>query len=392
MGFFSFWKKKKEKDNTEFQQITVEEALKKYGPAEAKVSAMEVLKQTEDACIQVLEVERQLEEAKQEYAAVTSYLSDMQRIDLIPVEERENIDDAARKIINLTKERLKFKNNKHSISDAQYHYLERFEDDIPKELERIKEQERYQLLVKNDLRQLEGEKGVFSYERESAILKRDFLKRLSMVGCVLVLSVFLLLFVLSNSLQKDMTIPFFITGLMALSMTLYIILESKRSIYRLRMAEMKLNKVVALTNKIKIKYVNSTSTLEYTYEKYRVNGYQELCFLWQEFVKAKDEAERFKKNTDLLEGYNEVLIEELKERGIVDAEVWTFQPEALLDKKEMVEVRHRLNNRRQKLREQIDFNSKQRDISKNGLLSLKRSYQQYQSEIEEMIQSFGIIC
>lgn len=389
MGFFSFLRKKK-KDEAEFHQMTIEEALKKYGGEEENLNASDVIKKAEDACIQVCDVEAEYEEVKKEYEAVTGYLADIQRIDLIPMEERENIDDAARKIINLTKERMKFKNNNHSIDDTQYHYMEQFEEDIPKELERMKKQEEYQMLVKNDLRQLEGEKGVLNYEKESALNKMSFLKRLSIIVCILALSVFMLLFILSESTGKDFTVPFFATGLMALALVLYIILESRNSVYRLRMAEKKLNKVVNLTNKIKIKLVNSTSTLEYSYEKYRVHSYNELMYLWNEFVKLKDESEMFKKNTELLESYNETLMEELGNRGIKDTEVWIFQPEALLDKKEMVEVRHRLNNRRQKLREQIENVGSSRDVMKNSLLSLRKNYPQYKDAIEEIIRHYNI--
>lgn len=389
MGFFSFLRKKK-KNETEFHQMTIEEALKKYGGEEENLNAADVIKKAEDACIQVCDVEAEYEEVKKEYEAVTGYLADIQRIDLIPMEERENIDDAARKIINLTKERMKFKNNNHSIVDTQYHYMEQFEEDIPKELERMKKQEEYQMLVKNDLRQLEGEKGVLNYEKESALNKMSFLKRLSIIVCILALSVFMLLFILSESTGKDFTVPFFATGLMALALVLYIILESRNSVYRLRMAEKKLNKVVNLTNKIKIKLVNSTSTLEYSYEKYRVHSYNELMYLWNEFVKLKDESEMFKKNTELLESYNETLMEELGNREIKDTEVWIFQPEALLDKKEMVEVRHRLNNRRQKLREQIENVGSSRDVMKNSLLSLRKNYPQYKEAIEEIIRHYNI--
>lgn len=392
MGFFSFLKKKNSIENTEFEQITVEEALKQYGDKGEELSSKDILSQAEDACKQVIEIEQQIVESKNEYDIVTSHLSDIQRIEMIPMEEREEINDAARKIIGLSKERLNYKNNKHAITEEQYHYLEQFEDEIPKELRQMKEKERYQNLVKNDLRQLEGEKGVCIYNQESAIEKINFIKRLSIITCVLAVSVFTILILLGKSINKDMTIPFFVTGIMSVLMILYMILESRRSVYRLRMAEKKLNKVVALTNKVKIKFVNSTSVLEYSYEKYRVHSYQELQFLWTEFVRAKDEIEMYKRNTDLLDRFNEALLWELQNKGIADSKVWLYQPEALVDKKEMVEVRHRLNNRRQKLREQIEYNNNQLDICKNSLLSFKKNHHQYQAAISDLMHMYHIVC
>lgn len=392
MGFLSFLKKKNSIENTEFEQITVEEALKQYGIKDEELSSKDILGQAEDACKQVLEINQQIIESKNEYDVVTSHLSDIQRIEMIPLEEREGINDAARKIINLSKERLKYKNNKHGITEEQYHYLEQFEQELPRELEQMKAKEKHQNIIKNDLRQLEGEKGICNYQKESAIEKINFIKRLSVVISVLSFVAFAILILLGDSLEKDMTVPFFITGIMAVFAIFYIVVESRRSVYRLRMAEKKLNKVVALTNKVKIKYVNSTNVLEYSYEKYRVHSYQELQFLWTEFVRAKDEIEMYKKNTDLLGSYNEALLWELQNKGIADSNVWLYQPEALVDKKEMVEVRHRLNNRRQKLREQIEFNNKQLDICKNSLLSLKKNYHEYQAAIDDIMHMYHIVC
>ncbi|MFW5671995.1 MAG: hypothetical protein ACOCM8_06865, partial [Acetivibrio ethanolgignens] len=67
---------------------------------------------------------------------------------------------------------------------------------------------------------------------------------------------------------------------------------------------------------------------------------------------------QFRSTTEKINQYNQILITELKKIDVRDAEVWTYQPEALLDKREMVEVRHRLNVRRQKLRDRMDYNNK----------------------------------
>jgi len=68
-------------------------------------------------CEQVLESNRQMEELKVEYQAVTSYLTDIQKIDQIPAEDRELLNDAARKIITFTRERSKFQNSTVRISE-----------------------------------------------------------------------------------------------------------------------------------------------------------------------------------------------------------------------------------------------------------------------------------
>lgn len=64
------------------------------------------------------------------------------------------------------------------------------------------------------------------------------------------------------------------------------------------------------------------------------------------------------KASDELYKSMEGLIKALDGLNLYDSAVWTSQVEALIDNREMTEVRHALNIRRQKLRESIDFNTK----------------------------------
>mgnify|MGYP006990129913 CR=1 FL=1 len=60
--------------------------------------------------------------------------------------------------------------------------------------------------------------------------------------------------------------------------------------------------------------------------------------------------------SQMLDLYHGVLTTQMKKIGLKDPEIWIYQPEALADEKEMVEVRHRLNDRRGKLREKMEYN------------------------------------
>jgi hypothetical protein len=46
---------------------------------------------------------------------------------------------------------------------------------------------------------------------------------------------------------------------------------------------------------------------------------------------------------------------------VKDPEVWLVQTYAILDDREMVEIRHDLNQRRQKLREKIQYNTETKE-------------------------------
>ena len=102
-------------------------------------------------------------------------------------------------------------------------------------------------------------------------------------------------------------------------------------------------------------------------------------------MRLVEEERRFQKTNDLIDYYNQELVSKLKQKGVVDAAIWMYQPEALLDAKEMVEVRHRLNVRRQKLRQRIDFNNGQEEQARRTIHTFALKYPKYQLEVKEIL-------
>jgi hypothetical protein len=177
---------------------------------------------------------------------------------------------------------------------------------------------------------------------------------------------------------------------MATISSAFIFYESRKNSYTIKIIEKKQNKAIDLLNSVKIKMVNNTSVLDYAYSKYMVHNSKELEYLWEQYVKAKDAAKRYEKNTELLNYYNEALIRELKANHISDPEIWIYQAIAIIDQKEMVEVRHRLNVRRQKLRERIDYNNKIKENAIQNIRGLMKKYPNLTPEITETLAKNGI--
>lgn len=403
MGAFNFLKKKKTKELKEKEKIKrsamIEDSLELVEKMSMEVekpplnidNAQSRMTFVKEGCEQIIEVSKQIEEAKIEYQAVTSYLTDMQKIDAIPAEEREVVDDAARKIITLTRERSKFQSNRNiKISDKQYKHLEKYETQIPSEIVKMRKNEEYNIIVKNDMRNLEGEKGALHFQKEEIIKQQKYLKGLAIITSVIVASLFVLFYVIADVFYKDMTIPYMLTIAMAAVSAAYIFYEARRNIYEVKLAEKKLDRAITLLNKVKIKYINTTSLLDYSYSKYTVNISGELNYLWEQYMKAKDEEKRYKNNTDLLNFYNEHLIELLKGFKIADADIWIYQALAIIDNKEMVEVRHRLNVRRQKLRDRIDYNTKLKDSSVKDMEEIITKKPETETEVRGIVAGYHI--
>lgn len=396
MGFFGIFSKRDSanKQKTQKNQQTQEalpSAVKNDVKRSAKLNTKaERLIYVKDNCELVAESGRQIEEAKAEYQAVTSYLTDMQKIDLIPTEQRDTLEDAARKIINLTKERNKLQKKDTNISDRQYRLFERYEIQIPKDLPIIKEGENYQGLIQKDMEHLEKEKKELTEAQEDIVSKQAFLKTIAITTSVIIILLFALFAFLGYNSETNLTIPFLLTVLMGMASALYLFMEARKNYYDIKLVQMKQSRQIMLMNKVKIKSVNNRNYLEYTYNKYMADNYEQLKSLWEEYVKIKDESRRYQNNTELLEFYNSELIRELKKVGVSDSEIWIYQPSAILDDKEMVEVRHRLNVRRQKLRERIDLNTKQKEEAMQAITAMIKAFPDCEEEAARLLRRYRI--
>ena len=100
------------------------------------------------------------------------------------------------------------------LAPAQFHQLERFQKEIPERLKEMQELEEYQQKVKDDMKQIEGERGVVTFESEELKNRRKFMKTLAFSACIIIGLFFVVLFLLSFYTQADMMIPFLMTGIL----------------------------------------------------------------------------------------------------------------------------------------------------------------------------------
>ena len=338
----------------------------------------------------IAESHRLIEEAKMEYQAVTSYLTDIQKIDMIPMEQRGELEEAASNIVNLSKEREMIQNRKYDITDTQYRLFERYEMQIPKELAAVKEAESYQESIESDLKRLEQEKQNFLNEKDEIAYKQTFLKGIAVATCVIIVLLFAIFAILTTYTNSNMTLPFLLTVLMGMATALYIFMEARKNANDIQLVRIKLNKVIMLANKVTIKSVNNRNYLDYIYNKYMVDNYEQFKNCWEQFVKIKDENKKYRSNSQLLEYYYERLINELKRFGVNDAEIWIYQPSAILDSREMVEIRHRLNVRRKKLRERIDTYQKQKEEAAKNIISMIKACPERKDDAIRILDEYKI--
>ncbi len=384
MGLFSWFKKKKKKK-----------------PQPSSVRSAGISGNIEDSAVRqafyqecsdlIDEAMLQSEQAKNEYGLVTTYLSDVQKIEALAGEGKAEVEAAANSLITLEKERKLLQTKEPAISATQKAFFAMHEEEIPKTIQWLYGEEEYQRDIDRKMKYLAGEKAAYQMEQEECIDRNEFLKKL-MIGISAGVVVFLVFFFyMGEQTEKDFRIPFLLTVIAALIFAMYVVVTTRKNIYNRKVAEIKRNKVIVIENKIKLRYVNCTWGIEYAYEKYHATSAMHLETMWKEYLRIREEEERSRKNERQQEVHRSVIVEQLRRVGVADTGIWVMQPQALIDKGEMVEVRHSLNVRRQKLREHIDYNMKQKERNEQAMIQFVKEHPEYAEELKPQLVRYHLL-
>lgn len=390
MGLFGRRKKRKEYDIIEFD---MKEILSEKSNTDInarmfdKASRIQYIRMQ---CEQVIESSNYIEEAKKEYASVTEYLSDIQKIENLPEEPRQVISEVAEDMFSLNHERVESRNKKSRLPASKYDYYLAHEGELSAAIKKMQNDEQYFQMIKKDLNMLEAEKVALNEDIERSVMQQGNIKNLSIMVLVVIILVFALLAAMGKiSPTGDNYIITVILFIMTLIVVLMFIIN-RNAVYALKLAEKKLNRAITIQNKVKIKYINIVNVIEFQYAKYGVQNSYEFANIYQMFLEDKKDRERYSKTTGRLGRATNQLTNLLSGIGVRDAEIWQGQLEALFNPKEMVEIRHSLNVQRQKLREQIEYNVGRVEEAKKNLTAFIKQNPQFNKEVLEVIDSYQL--
>ena len=366
MGFFkSLLNRRREKKLEErFEEINEGVLLE-----EDKKNGRKVEQYAIERLEQIVEVTKEIEEEKSEYRVVTAYLNDIHTIGGLPEKERAAITDVAQNIVNLDKARQEFLRAEKKISDVQYTAIQQEENTVPNTIKRLKSNEAYQETLEKDMKYLVRERDEWLFYKEELLIEEKKLQNhIRLVSGLGIASGILLLiyqFVTEAEMELAWTIFLFVmaAGICTLALKL---MNAQRDYKR---ATKNADRAIQLLNTVKLKYVNVTNAVDYCREKFHVNSAGEFNRIWEAYLEAVKQREKFEINNDDLRYYNNRLIRMLSEYRLYDAKVWIPQALALVDHHEMVEVTHRLNERRQKIRGRIE---KSMDVIKGHIEDLEK--------------------
>ncbi len=337
-------------------------------------------------CEQIGNAVAELEEARSEYEIATNYLNDMQILDDLPASAKSRIEEIANNILMTQKARESSITSTRKISDAQFVDFERRKEDIPAAIRRLKENEEYQSKLKRDLDILEGEKTGWIQEKKHLEQELLWIKKLAIMLFVFFGAGIVTLFSIQILGGKDLSTGFMI-AIAAIGIGGIALLIRKQNDEHLIMQSVtNRNFAITLQNKIKLKYVSITNAVDYVKEHYHVKNAYDFRFQWEQYLEAVKEKERIERNDeDLIFFYNQ-LRRALAPFELYDSKIWETQVHALIDPKEMVEIRHELLVRRQKIRERIELQYRQLENSRDDFTSVLNQKQGFESEFSRIIE------
>lgn len=323
-----------------------------------------------------------------EYNQVTAYLTDMEMIEQLPDTESEKLKEICSKMVVLGEERVSFNERKSRMSDEEYKMMMRREEEVEEGIHKIEEAENYRTLIKQDLRKLDGEKSAYRYRRND--LESELVNLKGMAGIILgaIVFCFLLLLILNLALDFDTRPGYMLAGALAAIVITVIYFKYTDADKELTQVYMSLNRLIQLHNTVKIRYVNNTSLLEYLYMKYEVESGAQLKKRWEKYLNEKEERKKYRKTEIELDIYEEELIRLLTGYNIQYPKRFINQAAAITDPKEMVEIRHELIVRRQALRKRMDYNKDIAVKAKEEIMDLAKTYPQYASEIQHLVERY----
>lgn len=367
MGWFHFFRRKK-------GQKKLDEVAERYESEvlleDQKKDAAQVKRYLIERCEEMAKEATDMAAAKREYQSVTSYLTDIQMIESMEQQDRDKLTDTAMNIMNLTQARADMQRKAARIPDPVYNQLDMMKEEVPKAIVRLKENEKQQSVMKRDLDYLEGEKVEWTYEKAAIRDEQKICKRV----CTVIFSLEAICVAVFMSLiltdKQEYTSAILIVMLVVAAILCLVLLRIQNNKRDLKQCSVNYNKAVSIQNSIKLKYINIANAVDYAHEKYHVTSAEELEKQWQIYLETVKEREKLEQAQDDLNYYSGALIRLLRRYDLYDAGIWVYQAAALVDRKEMVEVKHALLERRNKIWTKIEGERASILTARSEILSL----------------------
>lgn len=389
MGLLSRLFKRREKtQEPEYELEEWDEAS--YGKEDFQIDDQGQREQYVRECLeQIAEASKEVDNLQFEYNMVTSYLKDIEEVESLPDKDKARVKELAKKLDSLEKQQSGYKERAKRLSDEKYRQMERMEEEAQEGYDKLREAEDQQDLIRRDLRRLEGEKNAYLFRRSELQRLLADTRTMTVICIVAMIVCILLLLVLQYGFQMNAKFGYLaVAAIGAVAITL-IFIKHGDAVKELARVENGIGRIIKLHNAAKIRYVNNTRLLEYLYLKYNVSSAGEFGKDWERYQQEKEERLSFQQTEKELDESQKELIRILRKHHVEDPMIWLHQTAALLDKKEMVEMRHNLIIRRQSLRRRMDYNKEvMAGKAQSEIRELVENHPEYAREVLGAVEEF----
>lgn len=341
-----------------------------------------------DCMEQIAEASREIDQLNGEYALVTAYLTDMEEIEALPEVPKQDLEKIARRLDELERERQRYLSNENRMKDSDYYRMRKQEHEIREGIAKLREAEKYHELVRADLKRLDRERHAYQYRKTELMTTQTNLRGMAVIFVTALVACLMMLAVLQFVFEMNAYIGYLITILAGAIAITIVCVKYIDADHEIDSVEKTIGKLIQLQNKVKIRYVNNTNLLEYLRIKYGTEDAAQLQARWENYQDEKEERQQFAEAEAKTEYYQNELIRQLSRYRVGDPERWVNQVQAILDPREMVEIRHELILRRQALRQQMEYNTKVARTAKDEVMRVAGEYPQYRDEIMEMADRY----
>ena len=375
MAFWFFGKKRKKKEKD------FEEHIERIEANVPVVRDRGIL----GTCEELTELAEQYSDLKREYSDVTAYITDCETLTNLPDNEFAYIRETAERLVNHMSVRDRYINRTKKISDSQMILFDKYEDELLPALKKLEENEKYQDTVKRDMSYLEGEKLQWIMHRDNMQDEKRILKNAAMIVFGIFSFIMIVLIVMYLGFEADITYGWLITAILAIIAGFVILVRYQNDDAEIRIATKNAKRAIELLNKVKIKYVNITNAVDYERRAYNVKDYRDFSAQLEDYQEACRERTKYLETNQELDFYNEKLVKQLSKYKLYDSRAWLEIPYILVNPGDMVERKHQLYLKRQKLREDISNIDAEMAKKRYKLKQALNTNPEYTKEIKEIL-------
>lgn len=337
---------------------------------------------------QIAEASKEINQLNGEYNLVTSYLTDMEEIEALPEQARQELNQVAHRLLSLEQEREQYLGKKDRMRDSDYFRMRKQEDEVSEGIRKLKEAENYHKLVRTDLQRLDRERHAYEYRRAELYTSQTNLRGVAVIIISALVACLVMLAVLQFGFKMDTYVGYFITVLSAAIAITTVCVKYMDADKEIGTVERAISRLIQLQNKVKIRYVNNKNLLDYLYIKYGTESAEQLEQRWNRYQDEKEARKQFAEAEAKTEYYQQELVRQLSQFRVGDPIRWVNQARALLDPREMVEIRHELILRRQALRQQLDYNNGVAKTARDEIMSVVQEHPEWGMEIMDMVDRY----